>query len=167
MSIQSKFIEDKQHHDRQKAKLDTFWVLLAELLSPATLDLDFNSYSFYPDSNPPRLELTTCCKDEAWMETMRTAFAKDNTMFNPIESTGYSWDRTRIKSKGIIYEDTINCERPALEIILIGPPTTKCRTVKVIEHIEEQKYIEAHDEEVEMIVCGDNIPENAVLVEDE
>lgn len=167
MSIQTKIIEDQNYHDRQKLKLYSFWQLLAELLSPSILDQSFSSVSYNTDSTPPVIALSTSSRDETWMDTMRTAFAKENAIFNPIESAGYSWDRTRIKSKGIIYEDTINCERPALEIVLIGPPTTKCRTVKVIEHVEEQEYIEAHDEEVEMIVCGDNVPENAVLVEDD
>lgn len=167
MSIQSDAIQTLAYYDKRKVILYAFWQLIAELLPADILDLPFTSIYTYPESTPARIELSSWQNSQTWMEDMRTLFAaKVNTLFDPIVSAGYSWDKTRIKSEGIIYEDTINCERPALKIILIGPPTAKCRTVKVIEHVEEQEYIEAHDEEKEIIVCGDNIPEGAVAVEE-
>ena len=167
MSIQSKFIEDLAYHDGQKAKLYTFWQLIAECLPAKLLDLPFSNIMTYPGGSLLSITLSSYDHDETWMDTMRTLFAAEaNCLFKPIEPVNYSWDRTRVKSIGVIYEDSINFERPVLEVILVGPPTVKCRTVRVIEHVEEQEYIEAHDVETEIIVCGDNVPAGAILVEE-
>jgi hypothetical protein len=168
MSIHTEILRDITAHNKCISDLYIFWQLLAEYLPANILDLPFSSYYFRPEFNPPTLELTFHGHDETWMDRMRTLFASEaNVFFSPVVSAGLMWNRTRIKSEGIIYEDSVSCERPALKIVLLGPPTAKCRMVKVTQHVEEQEYIEAHDEEVDAVVCGDNIPTDAILAEED
>jgi hypothetical protein len=168
MSIHGKILEDLSHHRKAEQDLHSFWQLIAELLPAPLLDIPFSYVSYYSFGNPPTIELTAYDKEETWMNNMRKLFASQaNVYFNPIVPAGHSWDNTRVKSEGTIYWDSVNCKDAALKVILIGPPTAKCRVVRFRQHVEEQKYIEAHDEEVEVMVCGDNLTEDAILEEEE